>query len=198
MLYNTPMSKKKPKSPDDLSPTEAAVLNLPVRNGRPRFEWTEDIEEDILADIIAGKSIREIVMEGGPNFPSADTIYRHIAADASFCEKYTRARELQQDTFAEEIIAIADGVHPLHVGKTAEEKRLAIETRKWTMGKLRAKKYNDKLVAEITGADGTPLIPTRTIDVASLTDGQRDALRFAITAIESREADDADFTEEDD
>jgi hypothetical protein len=165
--------------------------------GRPAFQWTDDIEEDILAGIVAGKSIREIVMDGGEGFPSADTIYRHIAADVNFCDKYTRARELQQDTYAEEIIAIADGHHPNFIGKEADEKRLAIETRKWTMGKLRAKKYNDKIVAEITGANGAPLIPTRNIDVASLTDEQRDALRFAITAIESREGEveDADYTE---
>ena len=172
-----------------------------LSRGRPAFQWNDAVEEDILAGIVAGKSIREIVMEGGEGFPSADTIYRHIAADVNFCDKYTRARELQQDTYAEEIIAIADGVHPMFVGKEPEEKRLAIEARKWVMGKLKPKKYNDQVIKmEVTGKDGAPLIPTKTIDVASLTDEQRDALRFAITTIEAREGEveDANYTEGED
>lgn len=162
------------------------MLNT-VKQGRPRYEWTEAAEEEILAGIVAGKSIRQVVMEGSPDLPSVDTIYRRLSTDTGFSERYTHAREMQQDTYAEEIVAIADGVHPMFVGKEADEKRLAIEARKWIMGKLRPKKYNDKLVAEITGANGAPLIPTTPIDVASLTDEQRDALRFAITAIEARE-----------
>lgn len=165
--------------------------------GRPRYEWTTAAEEEILSGIVAGKSIRQVVVEGSPSLPGVDTIYKRLATDTGFAERYTRAREMQQDTYAEEIIAIADGVHPGFVGKEPDEKRLAIETRKWIMGKLRPKKYNDKLVAEITGANGAPLIPTKTIDVATLTDEQRDALRFAITAIESRDGDveDAEYTE---
>lgn len=168
-----------------------------IKRGRPAYKWTDQIEETILGGIIAGKSIREIILDGNDDFPSADTIYRRIASDTTFCDKYTRAREAQQDTYAEEIIAIADGVHPMFVGKEVEEKRLAIETRKWTMGKLRPKKYNEKIIAEITGKDGAPLVPTKSIDVASLTDDQRDALRFAITAIESREGEVEDINFED-
>jgi hypothetical protein len=165
--------------------------------GRPPYKWTEEVEEEILGGIISGKSIRQVVMEGGESFPSADTIYRHIAADEDFCVKYTRAREMQQDTYAEEIIAIADGVHPMFVGKEADEKRLAIETRKWTMGKLRPKKYNDKIVTEITGANGVPLIPTQEINVAQLSDEARESLRFALMAATSRN-DAEDINGEDD
>ena len=188
---------KKDKEPQELTGMEQAVLHA-NRVGRPSYEWTAEVEEEILGGLVAGKHIRQIVMEGSDNLPSVDTIYRRVHSDVQFCERYARARGMQQDTFAEDIISIADGTHPLFVGKSAEERRLAIETRKWTMGKIAPKKYNDKLVAEITGANGAPLIPTRTIDVSSLTDEQRDALRFAITAIESRDADDAEFSEEDD
>lgn len=194
------MGKRKEQEPKELTGQDVAVINS-NRGGRPAFKWTEEIEEQILGDIIAGKSIRQMVMERDESFPSADTIYRRLATDEKFCEKYTRARDMQQDTYAEEIIAIADGVHPMFVGKEPDEKRLAIETRKWTMGKLRPKKYNDQVIKmEVTGKDGAPLIPTKTIDVATLTDEQRDALRFAITAIESREGEveDIDYNEGED
>lgn len=193
------MAKKKQSEPKELTGQEVAVINA-SRGGRPAFKWTEEIEEQILGDIVAGKSIRQMVMERDESFPSSDTIYRRIASDERFCERYMRARVLQQDTYAEEIIAIADGVHPLFVGKETSEKQIAIEARKWTMGKVAPKKYNEKIITEITGKDGAPLIPTKTIDVASLTDEQRDALRFAITAIESRdgEVEDIDYNDGED
>ena len=187
---------KKDKEPKELTGQDLAVLNA-NKQGRPAFQWTPEMEEEILSGIVAGKGIRQVVIEGSANLPGVDTIYKRLATDAGFAERYAHAREMQQDTYAEEIIAIADGMHPLFVGKEADEKRLAIETRKWIMGKLRPKKYNDKLVAEITGANGAPLIPTKTIDVASLTDEQRDALRFAITAIDSREGEVEDVNYED-
>ena len=191
------MAKKKQSEPKELTGQDLAVLDT-IKTGRPRYEWTDQVEEIILGGIIAGKSIREIILDGKDDLPSADTIYRRIASDTTFCEKYTRAREAQQDTYAEEMIAIADGVHPMFVGKEVEEKRLAIETRKWTMGKLRPKKYNDHVIKlEVTGKDGAPLVPTNNIDVAMLTDEQRDALRFAITAIDSREGEVEDINFED-
>lgn len=191
------MAKKKPEEPKELTGQDIAVLDT-IKRGRPAYKWSEDIEEVILGGIVAGKSIREIILDGKDDLPSADTIYRRIASDTTFCEKYTRAREAQQDTYAEEIIAIADGLHPMFVGKEADEKRLAIEARKWIMGKVRPKKYNDQVIKmEVTGKDGAPLIPTKSIDVASLTDEQRDALRFAITTIEARDGDVEDIEYED-
>ena len=194
------MGKKKQSEPKELTGQDLAVLNS-IKTGRPRYEWTTEVEEEILSEIVAGKSIRHLVVEGSDNLPSVDTIYRRLATDTGFSERYTRAREMQQDTYAEEIVAIADGLHPSFVGKEADEKRLAIETRKWVMGKLRPKKYNDHVIKmEITGKDGAPLVPTKSIDVASLTDEQRDALRFAITAIESRdgEVEDIDYNDGED
>lgn len=169
------------------------------KRGRPRFNWTDDTEEEILSLIIAGQSVRQICNDrkDDKTFPSADLIYQRIAADEDFYDKYTRARELQQDTYAEEIIAIADDVHPFFANKSVEERKLAIENRKWTMGKLRPKKYNEKIITEITGADGSPLIPTQMIDVAELTDEAREGLRFALLAASSRN-DAEDINEEGD
>lgn len=197
---------KKPVKPEltlvktddrELTAQEQAVMEAASRGvGRPKFEWTDELEQEILAGIIAGKSIRQIMVEGGPKFPSADTIYRHIAADPQFSDKYARARDFQQDTYAEEIIAIIDGWHPDFVGKTLAERQAAVEARKWTMGKVKPKKYNDKIIQEITGADGAPLMPTQNIDVSQLTDEARDSLKFALTVLTSRN--DAEDIEEND
>ena len=169
-------------------PPEDNVTKLPVakRMGRPRYNWTPEVEEVILSGIIAGKSVRKIVKEEDKSFPCVDTIYRYMAGNVEFSDRYTRARDIQQDIYAEEIIAIADGDHPDFENKSVDERKMAIESRKWTMGKLRPKKYNDRLVAEITGANGAPLIPAQTIDVASLTDDARASLKFALMAVTNR------------
>ena len=176
------------------------ISDAKKKRGRPSFNWTDDTEEEILALIIAGQSVRQICADrkDDKTFPSADLIYQRIAVNGDFYDKYTRARELQQDTYAEEIIAIADDVHPFFANKSVEERKLAIENRKWTMGKLRPKKYNEKIITEITGANGAPLIPTQTIDVAELTDEAREGLRFALMAATSRnDAEDINDGEDD-
>ena len=174
------------------------VIKLPVKGGRPPINFTPDIIEFILSEIIAGKSVQYIATSGkiemGDDFPSAAVIYKQLAMNDVFQESYTRAREMQQDTYAEEIVAIADGDHPDFVSATPEDRKMAIEARKWVMGKLRPKKYNDQVMRmEITGKDGTPLVPTQEIDVSSLTDEARDSLRFALTAIEAREGETEDL-----
>jgi hypothetical protein len=164
--------------------------------GRPKFNWTEEMEEVLFEGIVCGKAVRQIVAEEGEGFPSADTIYRRISSDPQFCDKYTRAKGLQADIYLEDSIAIADGHHPDFVDKTLEEKKFAVEQRKWTMGKLQPKKYNDKIIAEITGKDGSPLVPTQRIDVNSMSDEARESLKFALLTLSSR-ANAEDIYEED-
>ena len=92
--------------------------------------------------------------------PDRVTIYRWLAADPDFCNQYTRAREDQADTLADEIIAIADEQPEVIavVNKSGEliEHKLdnaflqwqknRIDARKWTAMKLKPKKYGERLV----------------------------------------------------
>jgi len=87
-----------------------------------------------------------------------------------FCDMYTRAREEQADTLADEIIAIADEQPEIIVvtdkktGAVIEHKldgaflqwqKNRIEARKWTAMKLKPKKYGDKL--ELAGDPNNPM-----------------------------------------
>lgn len=93
--------------------------------------------------------------------PTRMTIYRWLAADPIFCDHYTRAREDQADTLADEIIAIADEqpeiipVIDRRTGELIEHKldgaflqwqKNRIDARKWTAMKLKPKKYGERLV----------------------------------------------------
>ena len=102
--------------------------------------------------------MREICKDD--NMPDRVTIYRWLQADSDFCNHYTRAREDQADTLADEIMAIADetpDLNPildkhgalieiqLHSAYLQWQKQ-RIDARKWTAMKLKPKKYGDRLV----------------------------------------------------
>lgn len=127
------------------------------RTGRPS-SFTQHIGELICARIAEGESLRKICED--EDMPDRVTIYRWLAADPEFCNHYTRAREDQADTLADEIMAIADetpDLNPildkhgalieiqLHSAYLQWQKQ-RIDARKWTAMKLKPKKYGDRLV----------------------------------------------------
>jgi hypothetical protein len=77
---------------------------------------------------------------------------------AKFVDQYARAREVQADCLADEIIEISDdSSYDLATDENGREivnmnhiqrDRLRVDSRKWYAGKLRPKKYGEKLIAE--------------------------------------------------
>ncbi len=94
--------------------------------------------------------------------PGTSTVFRWLAAYADFRDMYARAREAQADVLFDETLDIADtpvtgekskvdkdgNLIEMTKGDMIEHRRLQIETRKWVAGKLRPKKYGDKLELE--------------------------------------------------
>ena len=89
-------------------------------------------------------------------------------------DQYARAREIQAEVIAEQILTIADeectmvkadkhgsqdddgmGQTEVVFDSTAVQRnRLRVDARKWLLSKMVPKKYGDKLVQEHTGANG--------------------------------------------
>jgi hypothetical protein len=105
--------------------------------------------------------------------PAQSTVYEWLLRHPSFAEQYTRAREEQADTLADEIIHIADeqpeviAVVDKKTGALIEHKldgaflqwqKNRIEARKWTAMKLKPKKYGDRVAVE--GVEGGAAIKT--------------------------------------
>ena len=115
--------------------------------------------------------MREIVKDAG--MPDRSTVYDWLLRHPVFADQYTRAREEQADTLADEIIEIADEQPEIVVvtdktGKVIEHKldgaflqwqKNRIEARKWTAMKLKPKKYGDKL--GLHGVEGAAPIATQ-------------------------------------
>lgn len=151
------------KKPEDLLPT-----------GR-QSEFTQEVADIICHRLAGGESLRSICSD--PAMPVAQTIYNWMAKRPEFMEQYTRAREAQADTLADEIIAIADEDPEINEirdkngdvidikidsGYVAYQKQ-RIEARKWTAMKLRPKKYGDRVVH--AGDDENPLVVENNMNV---------------------------------
>lgn len=169
--------------------------------GRPPFQWTPEIEEYILSKIIAGYSLRALVQKAreedykGKLFPSVDTLMVYAASNEEFSLRYARAKELQQDMMAEELLDIIDGRHPDFAAADLGQRKESMEARKWVMGKLRRKKWGDIKVQEVTGADGQPLIQPQVIDTRNLPPEAQAALYQALQVIKAQqEAEDINAT----
>lgn len=110
--------------------------------GAPPFNWTPEIEQEVLDRIASGESVVQFLGPARDDFlPSETTLYKRVQNDEEFAAKYARAREAQAHHEAEEIRQIADMATPddVHVA------RLRIDARKWRASKLAPKSYGDKL-----------------------------------------------------
>lgn len=126
--------------------------------GRPS-SFTQEIADAICERIADGQSLRSICLS--EDMPSTAAVCRWLGVNEAFREQYAHAREAQADAIFDEILHIAD--NPLVGRKTKttsdgkvedtegdmiEHRRLQVDARKWMAGKLRPKKYGDKLDIE--------------------------------------------------
>ena len=193
MADTRPTKSKKAAQKPEKQASEAVYKPLPIleaappekkKTGRPST-FSQHIADIICIRLSEGESLREIVKTEG--MPDRTTIYDWLMKHEGFANQYTRAREEQADTYADEIIAIADeqpeiiAVVDKKTGALIEHKldgaflqwqKNRIEARKWTAMKLKPKKYGDKM--QIGGDPESPL----TVDVSLF-----DTL---LTTIESR------------
>ena len=126
--------------------------------GRPSG-FTEEVATIICDRIAQGESLRSIGKDA--DMPGPTAILSWLGKFPAFAAQYARARELQMEFYAQQIIDIADtpveGVRREEgvdgegkdYSKTIIEdalgqRRLQIDARKWIMSKLAPKKYGDR------------------------------------------------------
>lgn len=94
---------------------------------------------------MSGQSLMDICGKDRDDWlPSESTVYKRLASDDDFADKYARARQVQAHREFEEIRAIADGADPENVNVA----RLRIDARKWRAAKMAPKVYGDKMEVE--------------------------------------------------
>ena len=127
--------------------------------GRPS-DYTPEKCDEICAEIISGKSLRSICARD--DMPAVITVMSWLRKHPEFAAQYARAREEQAETYADEIVAIADdGRNDTYIDENGNERvnqdvvarsRLRVEARKWVASKLKPKKYGEKIQTEVSGS----------------------------------------------
>lgn len=131
--------------------------------GRPsKSTYNKKTATKICARIAAGESLRAIC--NNPGMPARQTVFLWMFTFKDFSDQYARACEARAETWAEEIIEIADDnsrdeyevterghTRTIIDHDTINRSRLRVDSRKWIMSKLLPKKYGDKLTTESTG-----------------------------------------------
>jgi len=128
-------------------------------------KFTAEIGDAICERIADGESLRSICREDGA--PDKATVFRWLGEHEAFRDQYARAREAQADSYADDIADIADDK-----ALDPNDKRVRIDARKWLAGKLRPKRYGEKIVQEHSGPEGAPLTQ---VVLFQLPDNGRDA-----------------------
>ena len=161
------------------------------KNSGRHSKMTPEIQERVLELIATGHSVQQIEKRDG--IPEEKSIYGLLIRDPVFAEKYARAREAQQEVWANRALDIALGRDPAVVDMDANERRLVIDTIKWQAGKLAPKKYGDTARVAHTGpsGDGPVQIEMQVIDPATLAPEAMAQIQEALSlAIEAQEAPD--------
>lgn len=127
-------------------------------------EFSDDNQakfDRVCEQIADGKGLRTICKD--ETLPSVATVMRWLNEWPEIQEQYARAREAQADTLFDEILEIADdalndyaedGEGGLRLNSEhVQRSRLRVDARKWAAGKLRPKKYGDKV--DLSSSDGT-------------------------------------------
>lgn len=138
--------------------------------GRPS-SYNEIIADSICDELASGRSLIQITAD--PDYPSEKTVYLWLDRYPEFLQKYARARELQAEHYAAEIIALADtpvearkvvikpdGTEEITIGDAVDRTRVQIDARKWYASKLAPKKYGDFKQVEHSGEVGVKRVVT--------------------------------------
>lgn len=126
--------------------------------GRPR-SVTPAIRAEVLRRLADGELLMHILNTVG--MPSRHSIHRAIEADEDFRAEYARARELGAESMVEQGLQIAhDGSSDALVGEDGQavpnhvrvaRDRLRWDAIRWAAGKFNAKRFGDKVQAEVDG-----------------------------------------------
>ena len=128
--------------------------------GRPS-EFTQEIGDEICSLLVSGLSLRSICKKD--EFPSVGTVLRWVGKDKDFEKQYTRARLEQADVIFDEMLDIADNGDNDWMerhgesegyqvnGEAVQRSKVRLDTRKWVLGRMKPKKYGEKVEVEHSG-----------------------------------------------
>lgn len=143
-------------------PSSAPVSRPRLRGALVKFN--ETVADLICGRMAEGETLRQVCRD--PAMPARSTVYRWLSRNPSFADHYARAREALVESWADEIIDIADDGTTDYVIKKGrngaeyeavdqehiQRSRLRVDARRWLLSKLNPGQYGDHMEVEHTGA----------------------------------------------
>lgn len=123
--------------------------------GRPSI-YSQELADKICERLMLGESLRKIC--GDEGMPEKRTVCYWLRDKEDFFHQYARAREVQMELMAEEIMDISDDdsgdtmtitgpdgkLRDIENKEFTSRAKLRVDTRKWIMSKLATKRFGDK------------------------------------------------------
>lgn len=147
----------------------------PRAKGRP-LKYSEELVDKICEKIACSNKGLHHILDKNKSFPSFSTFFKWLGTKeyGYLSDKYARAREIQAEFLADEIIDIADtcrqgtkvvtkpGGKETTTGDMVQRSNLMIEARKWKAEKLAPRKFGNKIDVTTQGEkiNTTPAIIT--------------------------------------
>ncbi len=144
--------------------------------------YTEDEKKEmfdkVCKEVSGGKALRTVLSREG--FMNPQLFNQILSSSTEFSTQYVRACQDRADAIFEDTIKISDNRKgDTYIDNDGNEQidhavinrdRLRVDTRKWAAGKLRPKKYGDKLALDHTSEDGsmTPGVSLKDLSPATL------------------------------
>jgi hypothetical protein len=126
------------------------------------MDYSHELADAICELVASGNSIRTIC--SAENMPSKSSVFKWLRDNKDFADQYARAKEDVLEHYADELVEIADDTSDDVSGElrmpnsvAVQRSKLRVDTRKWVLSKLAAKKYGDKLDMNLSGKDGGPI-----------------------------------------
>jgi len=175
------MTEKKTKEPVTQESLERELATIakevaaPKNKGGRPTKYSPELVDEICTRLSLGEGLASICKDA--NMPAQSQIYVWLQRHPEFQESYTRAREEQAETHADQIVAIADETPALLEVKDKEGnvvdikldsayiawQKQRIDARKWNAAKQRPKKYGDRVTHG--GDDESPMVVEHNLNV---------------------------------
>lgn len=171
-VYEVPVTQESLEH--ELATIATQVAAPKNKGGRPSI-YSKDLADRICVRLALGESIRSICKDDA--MPAQSVIYQWLYRHPDFAEQYTRAREEQAETHADQIVDIADETPVLLEVKDKDGnvvdikldsayiawQKQRIDARKWNAAKQRPKKYGDRVTHG--GDDDSPVVVEHNLNV---------------------------------
>jgi hypothetical protein len=153
MTAKTPAAKPAAKGKTPARKTKAKPPAKP--RGRPT-DYNETLAETICMQLAVGRSLASVCRE--ETMPDKSTVFRWLYKHPEFRDRYAYAKEIGCYAIEEEALEIADdGTNDWMAdnrpdaegyklnGENVQRSRLRVDTRKWFMERIAAKRFGNKV-----------------------------------------------------